>query len=396
MAKKSLSDLDVKGKKVFLRNDFNVPLDGSGAISDDTRLQASLPTIRELLEKGAAVICASHFGRPKGGPDQAFSLRRVAERLSRLLDREVLFCPESAGDRADEMKRKLAPAEIMLLENLRFNPGETKNDPALAGQLARHIDYYVNDAFGACHRAHASIAAICDFVPLAAAGRLLLKEIEYLSLALEAPSKKKVLILGGAKVADKIPVLRNLVGKAEHILIGGAMAYTFLRALGTPVGNSRVEEEQLENCTEILAQAGALGTEVLLPLDHITAQQIEPEVTVKFVASGRDIDPGMMGLDIGPETTELYRQRVAEAEMVVWNGPMGVFEVDLFSGGTMELAAAVAANRGVTIIGGGDTVAAVNRAGVSDRISHVSTGGGASLEFLAGVELPGIKSLTEK
>jgi len=396
MAKKTVFDLDLKDKTVLLRTDFNVPVDKSGNISDDTRLRAAMPTISHLLENGARVVCASHFGRPKGLRDEAFSLKKVAVRLGELLGRDVFFVKETVGPEVESAKKALSSGRIMLVENLRFNPGETKNDPDFARELAKNIDCYVNDAFGASHRAHASIAAVCDFVPMAVAGRLLLKEIEYLSMALQAPPQKKVLILGGAKLADKIPILRNLVDKADHVLIGGAMSYTFLKALGVPVGASLIEEDQLAACSEIIAQAAAAGSELLLPIDHVSAQQIEPEVTIKFVGTGREIDQNMMGLDIGPETSKMYVERIAAGEMVVWNGPMGVFEIDLFSGGTMEVARAMAGNKGITIIGGGDTVAAVNLAGVAASITHISTGGGASLEFLSGAELPGISCLTEK
>jgi 3-phosphoglycerate kinase len=395
MAKKFVQDVPVKGKLVFVRNDFNVPLDTAGRITDDTRIQAALPTFRYLIENGARVVCSSHLGRPKGEVIPECTLAPVARRLGELLKQDVQFCPETVGVKAEKAKAKLKAGQVLMLENLRFHPGETKNDPAFAAALAKGIDLYVDDAFGACHRAHASIDAITRHVPLSVAGLLLKKEIDFLSLASENPPDDFLVILGGAKVSDKLPLLKHLLTRADAILIGGAMAYTFLKAEGMDVGASRVEKENLELCRDIRRQAAERGVRFLLPIDHIAATKIEPNITVRIIKPGEEIPGEMMGLDIGPETVEAYLAEIARARLIFWNGPMGVFEVDTFSGGTMEVAAAVAQAKATTIVGGGDTLAAVNKAGVADRISHVSTGGGAALEFLAGDKLPGIEALAE-
>jgi 3-phosphoglycerate kinase len=395
MAKKFVQDVPVKGKLVFVRNDFNVPLDTAGRITDDTRIQAALPTFRYLIENGARVVCSSHLGRPKGEVIPECTLAPVARRLGELLKQDVQFCPETVGVKAEKAKAKLKAGQVLMLENLRFHPGETKNDPAFAAALAKGIDLYVDDAFGACHRAHASIDAITRHVPLSVAGLLLKKEIDFLSLASENPPDDFLVILGGAKVSDKLPLLKHLLTRADAILIGGAMAYTFLKAEGMDVGASRVEKENLELCRDIRRQAAERGVRFLLPIDHIAATKIEPNITVRIIKPGEEIPGEMMGLDIGPETVEAYLTEIARARLIFWNGPMGVFEVDTFSGGTMEVAAAVAQAKATTIVGGGDTLAAVNKAGVANRISHVSTGGGAALEFLAGDKLPGIEALAE-
>lgn len=395
MAKKFLPDVPVQGKLVFVRNDFNVPLDATGRITDDTRIQAALPTLRYLIENGARVVCSSHLGRPKGEIIPECSLAPVARRLGELLGKHVAFCQETTGAKAEKAKKGLKAGQVLLLENLRFHPGETKNDPAFAAELAAGIELYVDDAFGACHRAHASIAEITRHVPLAVAGLLLKKEIDFLTLAAENPPDNYLVILGGAKVSDKLPLLKHLVTKADAILIGGAMAYTFLKAEGMNVGASRVENECLELCRAIRRQAGERGVRFLLPQDHIAATKSEPNITVRIIKPGEEIPGEMMGLDIGPETVEAYQAEIGRAKLIFWNGPMGVFEVDTFSGGTTEIALAVAAAKATTIVGGGDSVAAINKAGVAGRISHVSTGGGASLEFLAGDRLPGIEALTE-
>lgn len=395
MAKKYVKDVDVRGKLVFLRNDFNVPLDKRLAITDDTRIRESLPTFEFLLAQGARVVCCSHLGRPKGEVIPDCSLKPVAERLGGLLKRKVQFAAEVVGPAVDKARATLKPGEVLLLENLRFHPGETKNDEAFARELARGADVYVDDAFGACHRAHASIAAITRFVPVAACGMLLKKEIDYLSMATVDPPAKYVLVLGGAKVSDKLPVITNLLEKARTVLVGGAMAYTFLKAEGHAIGRSKVEDDLLPACRDILAKARARGIDFQLPVDHIAAMKPEPNITIRILKAGEAIPDEMMGLDIGPETAERYGKAIAGAQLVVWNGPMGVFEIDSFAGGTLEVAKAVAASAAVTIIGGGDSVAAVNKAGVAARIRHISTGGGASLEFLAGDRLPGIESLTE-
>jgi 3-phosphoglycerate kinase len=354
-----------------------------------------LPTFRYLIENGARVVCSSHLGRPKGEVIPECTLAPVARRLGELLKQDVQFCPETVGVKAEKAKAKLKAGQVLMLENLRFHPGETKNDPAFAAALAKGIDLYVDDAFGACHRAHASIDAITRHVPLSVAGLLLKKEIDFLSLASENPPDDFLVILGGAKVSDKLPLLKHLLTRADAILIGGAMAYTFLKVEGMDVGASRVEKENLELCRDIRRQAAERGVRFLLPIDHIAATKIEPNITVRIIKPGEEIPGEMMGLDIGPETVEAYLTEIARARLIFWNGPMGVFEVDTFSGGTMEVAAAVAQAKATTIVGGGDTLAAVNKAGVADRISHVSTGGGAALEFLAGDKLPGIEALAE-
>ena len=396
MAKKFVKDIVVKNKLVFLRNDFNVPLNKKREITDDNRIRESLATFRFLLDQGARIVCCSHLGRPKGEIIPECSLKPVADRLSELVGREVLFNGEIVGAKAEQARAKLKPGQILLLENLRFHPGETANDESFARELAKGVDVFVDDAFGACHRAHASIAAITRFVPVAACGFLLKKEIDFLSLALHNPPANFLLILGGAKVADKIPVITNLLDHgARTILIGGAMAYTFLKARGEEVGNSRVESEFLPVCTEIMKKAETLGRRLLLPIDHVSAIKIEPHITIKFNRPGEPIAPEMMGLDIGPETIELYSQEIAKAELIVWNGPMGVFEFDTFAAGTIEIARAIAAAKATSIVGGGDSVAALSKAKVADRISHISTGGGAALEFLSGEKLPGIEALTE-
>ena len=395
MAKKFLKDVAVRDRLVFVRNDFNVPLDAAGRITDDTRIQAAIPTFRYLIENGARVVCASHLGRPKGEVIPDCSLAPVAKRLGELLGQPVSFCPEVVGAKAEKAKAKLKAGKVLLLENLRFHPGETKNDAAFAAELARGIDLYVDDAFGACHRAHASIDQITRFVPQSVAGLLLKKEIDFLSMAADNPPDNYLVILGGAKVSDKLPLLTHLVTKADTILIGGAMAYTFLLARGMDVGSSRVEKDCLELCREILQKAEGGGVRILLPEDHIAATRIEPNITVRIIRPGEGIPGEMMGLDIGPETVEQYQAEIGRAELIFWNGPMGVFEVDTFAGGTMEIAAAVAAAKATTIIGGGDSIAAINKAGVARCISHISTGGGAALEFLAGDKLPGIEALTE-
>jgi 3-phosphoglycerate kinase len=395
MTKKFLKDVPVQGKLVFVRNDFNVPLNDRQEITDDTRIQAALPTFRFLIENQARIVCSSHLGRPKGEVLADCSLAPVARRLAELLGKEVRFCPETVGVTAEKAKARLKAGQVLLLENLRFHPGETKNDAAFAVELAKGIDVYVDDAFGACHRAHASIDQITRHVPVAVAGFLLKKEIDFLSMATENPPEHYLVILGGAKTSDKLPLLTHLVTKADAILIGGAMAYTFLKARGMNVGYSRVENDCLELCRVIMQQAETGGVRFVLPKDHIAATQIEPNITVRITRPGEEIPGEMMGLDIGPETVEAYREEIGRANLIFWNGPMGVFEVDTFAGGTMEIAAAVAASKATTIIGGGDSIAAVNKAGVASRISHISTGGGAALEFLAGDKLPGIEALTE-
>lgn len=391
---KYLKDIEAKDKCVLVRNDFNVPLNQKREILDDTRIKASLPTIEYLIETGARIVLCSHLGRPQGEFKPEFSLKPVAHRLSELLDRPVQFQAETIGKKVDDAKASLKPGEILLLENLRFHPGETDNDPDFARDLARGIDVYVNNAFGTSHRDHASVTGITRLVPVAVAGLLLKKEVDYLSLAVEKPSENYVLILGGAKMSDKIPVINNLLDRATTILIGGAMAYTFLKAQGVNVGMSKVEDAYLSMCREIMEKAKTSGCKLMLPVDHVAAVKIEANVTIRMVEKGKEIPEDMMGLDIGYETVERYMAEIRRAALIVWNGPMGVFEVNDFSAGTTSVAKAIADVSATSIVGGGDTVAALIKAGVSANISHISTGGGASLEFLSGKILPGIEALS--
>jgi phosphoglycerate kinase len=379
---RSVRDLDLSGKRVFIRVDFNVPIE-DGAITDDTRIRASLPTIRHALERGArSVILASHLGRPKGKPNPVYSLRPVAARLGELLGRPITFDDPAAEG-------------VVLLENLRFNPGEEKNDPAFAAQLAAMADVYVNDAFGSAHRAHASTEGIVKHVKEAGAGLLMAAELDYLGRVLESPDRPFVAILGGAKVSDKLEVIQNLVPRVDALLIGGAMAYTFFKARGLDVGKSLVEEDLLDAARDVEAQARARNLRFELPVDHVVAAALTEEAAA--TAATMDIGDAAigdrMGLDIGPKTIARYRDVIRSARTVTWNGPMGVFEIDAFARGTIEIARAVAEVEGTTVIGGGDSVAAAAKAGVTDRITHISTGGGASLEFLGGRKLPGVVAL---
>ena len=389
---KTLSALDVAGRRVFVRVDFNVPIK-NGAITDDTRIRASLPTIQYLLGKGATVILASHLGRPKGKPSPEFSLRPVADRLSQLLGRPVRFAEDCVGDKARAAIDAAGKGGVVLLENLRFHAEEEKNDPGFAKQLAELADVYVNDAFGSAHRAHASTEGIVHHVKEAAAGMLMGKEVEYLGRVLEHPDRPFVSVLGGAKVSDKLEVIENLLSKVDALLIGGAMAYTFLEARGVPVGKSLVEEDLLDTARDLERRAKERGLRLELPVDHVVAPKLEPGAPAETLAVGDAAIGDRMGLDIGPRTIETYRSVIAGAKTVIWNGPMGVFEIDAFAKGTIEVAKAVAAVTGTTVIGGGDSIAAVAKAGVTDRISHISTGGGASLEFLGGRTLPGVAAL---
>ncbi len=391
----SLKDLDSKGKRVFIRVDFNVPLDDSGRIRDDTRIKAALPTINFLLEQGAKLIIASHLGRPKGKFVPGLSLKPVATRLSELISREVTLAPDVIGDEVNTLKRGLEEGQILVLENVRFYSEETANDEDFARKLAQEVDYYVNDAFGACHRAHASVVAITRFVEKSAAGFLVEKEVDYLSKVVHSPQKPFVAVLGGAKVSDKIPVIENLLTKADSILIGGAMAYTFFKAQGYDVGRSLVEEDKIELAASILSKTKEKNIKFYLPSDHVIATEANVEAKPQTIDSF-PLPSETMALDIGPKTIEDYAEIIAGAKTVFWNGPMGVFEIDQFSQGTTKIAEAVASSGALSIIGGGDSVAAVYKAGVADKISHISTGGGASLEFVANETLPGIEALTEK
>ena len=389
---RSVEELDVKGKRVFLRVDFNVPLTEQGAIRDDTRIRASLPTITYLLGRGAKLIIASHLGRPKGKPDPKMSIRPASARLAELIPNKVIQSPDVVGPEVARLKSALREGEVLVLENLRFAKGETDNDEAFARGLAEDIDVYVNDAFGSCHRAHASVEAIAKLIPVKAAGYLLKKEVDYLRKAVHDPAKPYVAILGGAKVEDKIPVIENLLNKADDVLIGGAMAYTFLKAQGQEVGKSLVEDDKKDIALKILAKAASKKVRFLLPLDHVLATAVDAAAETRIV-DGTPFPADMMGVDIGPKTVEAYSKIIAGAKTIVWNGPLGVFEIDKFAVGTVRVAEAVAASGAVSIVGGGDSIAAVRKAGVQDRITHISTGGGASLEFLAYETLPGIEAL---
>lgn len=393
--KLSIKDIDVRGKRVFCRVDFNVPLDATGQISDDTRITAALPTIRHLVENGAKLILASHLGRPKDGPDPKYSLTPAAVCLARHLGRPVAMAPDCVGPEVEKMVAVMRDGDVLLLENVRFHKGETKNDPALAAQMAKLADIYVNDAFGTAHRAHASTEGVARLLSPAVAGFLLEKELLYLGQALAYPDHPFVAVLGGAKVSDKIAVIENLLPKVDTLIIGGGMAYTFLKAQDRPVGRSLVEEDRIELAGMLLAKAESLGVMVMLPKDHVVAREFKADAEHK-ICFDADFPEDWMALDIGPETCSSYNRVLREARMVIWNGPMGVFEFDAFATGTMAVARTLAESQARTIIGGGDSVAAVKMAGVETKMTHISTGGGASLEFLEGKELPGVVALNDK
>lgn len=393
--KKTVRDIQVKDKKVIVRCDFNVPLK-DGVITDDTRIKAALPTIRYLLDEGAAVILMSHLGRPKGEPDAQYSLQPVAGRLSELLAREVIFAKSDrvVDDEVRAAAAKLMAGQVMLLENVRFRKEETKNGEDFARELAQLADIYVNDAFGTAHRAHASTAGIAAFLP-AVSGFLIEKEVKFLGEALDAPKRPFVAIMGGAKVGDKIPVIRNLLGKVDALLIGGGMTYTFYKARGYEIGTSILDEESLELASSLLKEAEEKNVRLLLPVDVLCGREFKND-TETLVCRAEEMPPDMMGLDIGPETIAAYSSEIDSAGTIVWNGPMGVFEMENFAGGTRAVAEAMSRCGAVTVIGGGDSAAAVTQFGLADKMSHISTGGGASLEFLEGKELPGIAVLEDK
>lgn len=396
MAKMTLRDIDPSGKTVLMRVDFNVPIE-NGTITDDNRIRQALESINYLLERKARVILTSHLGRPADKPDPAYSLRPVADHLSGLIDAPVHFAPDCIGEEADSVIASAGTGEVVLLENVRFHPGEKANDEAFSKELASHAQIFVNDAFGSSHRAHASVAGVTRFLQPAVSGFLLEKEIRYLEESVNDPERPFVAILGGAKVSDKIGVIENLLDKVDSILIGGGMTYTFYRAQGLPIGGSLLEEDKVELAGELIRRAGEAGVELLLPVDSVVAREFSNDAERKTV--GRDgIGEGWMALDIGPESVKLYGEKIRNARTVLWNGPMGVFEMENFAAGTFEVARALAdatASGATTIIGGGDSAAAIKKAGLEEKVSHVSTGGGASLEYLEGKELPGVTSLTD-
>ena len=393
--KKTINDVDVSGKKVLLRCDFNVPQDKeTGAITSDKRIVASLPTIRALLSRGAAVIACSHLGKPKGQRKESLSLAPVAVRLSELLGQEVIFAKDVTGEDAKAKAAALQPGQILLLENLRFDPREEKNDPEFAKELASMADVYVSDAFGAVHRAHASTAGVADYLP-AYCGFLVEKELTALGGAMDDPKRPLVAVLGGAKVADKLAVIENLLKKADTLVIGGGMAFTFLKAKGYETGASLLDEEKIDYCKNMLAKAEESGVKLLLPVDVVVADKFAADAESKVVAADA-IPAGWMGLDIGPETQKLFGEAVKNAGTVIWNGPMGVFEFPAFAVGTKAVAEALSKTSAITIIGGGDSAAAVEQLGYADKMTHISTGGGASLEFMEGKELPGVACLLDK
>lgn len=394
MQKKTLKDFTLQGKKVLLRVDFNVPTDEAGQITNDVRIRAALPTMEYILAQGGSVILTSHFGRPKGKIQYKYRLSAVAIRVEECLGRPIFYSKEFVGEESRKMAAALQPGEVLLLENSRFHPGEEANDPALAKELASYADIFINDAFGAAHRAHATTAGVADYLP-SGAGFLMEKEIEYLGKALEQPERPFVAVIGGAKVSDKIGVLMNLLQKVDALIIGGGMANTFLLAQGISMGSSLVEPEKTELAREIMLEAKKKMVNVWLPMDLVVADSMAETAISKVVLPG-ELEEKEMALDIGPKTIEMYSKVLREAKTVIWNGPMGVFEIPAFAKGTYGVAQAIAESHALSVIGGGDSVAAVEKAGLADKMSHISTGGGASLEYLEGKILPGIQCLSNK
>jgi phosphoglycerate kinase len=395
MNKLSIDDIDVKGKRALVRVDFNVPVDDNGNITDDRRIKAAIPTIKSLSDRGAKVILVSHFGRPKGGPDNKYRMDVMGKRLAELMGKPVIKVNDCIGDEPKQAIAGLAPGGIVLLENVRFYKEEEANDEAFAKKLAELADIYVNDAFGTAHRAHASTAGVAKFLQPAVSGYLMQKEIEIMGKALSNPERPFVAILGGAKVADKLGVIKNLLNKVDTLIIGGGMAYTFLKAQGLEIGRSLLDADRIEFAKEMVATAAQKGVKILLPVDTVVADNFKKPTFHKTVSCAQ-IPADLEGVDIGPETVKIFSQAVLGAKTVIWNGPMGVFEVPEFAAGTKAIADAMAKCQGTTIIGGGDSAAAVEQMGYADQMTHVSTGGGASLEFMEGIELPGVAALTDK
>ncbi len=392
--KKSLEDIDLKGKSIIMRVDFNVPLDKEGNITDDTRIRASLPSIKYVLGNGTKLILMSHLGRPKGQVKQSLRLSPVGKRLSELLGKEVIQCKDSIGEETKKIVSGMQTGDVALLENLRFHKEEEANDPEFSRSLAEYADNYVNDAFGTAHRAHASTEGIAHRLP-AVAGCLMKKEIDFLGRLISQPEQPYIAIIGGAKVSTKIGVLEKLIKKVNVLIIGGGMGYTFLKAKGFEVGNSLLETDKVNLAFELIKKADNKGVKMMLPIDHTVADKVEATATIKTIESNA-FSPQMIGVDIGPKTIRAFKKEIKYGKTILWNGPMGIFEIDKFAKGTNQIAKALAACSGITVVGGGDSVAAVNKIGIADKIDHVSTGGGASLEFLEGKELPGIKALQDQ